>query len=330
MRQARICKEGTKTMKKVSVSHIGIDVSKDYWDVALDGEDQVRRYETTPEGLESLLGYLATLRKVRVCLEATGGWEGELVDALCDHAIPVAVVNPRQIRDFARAMNQLAKTDAIDARVISRFSAMMNPTPHEKPSENQEKLRALRTRRNQVVDMLTQEKNRLATQRDPEIRQLIQHAIEWYHQQLKEIDQQLEERIEADASLRQKAEVLTSVPGVAMATASALLTEMPELGKLNRREAARLAGLAPVNRDSGKMRGKRTIGGGRKTIRRALYMATLVATRFNPRIRQHYQHLLSQGKKKIVALTACMRKLLLILNSMIKNNTTWNYSTKNT
>lgn len=317
-------------MKRSAFSHVGIDVSKDYWDVALDGEDKVRRYPATPEGLESLLGHLATLRNVRACLEATGGWERGLVDALHRHAIPVAVVNPRQIRDFARAMNQLAKTDAIDARVIARFAARMDPTPHQKPSENQEKLRSLRTRRNQVVDMLTQEKNRLATQHDPEIRQLIKRAIDWYHQQLQEIDQQLEARIEADASLREKAALLTSVPGVAMATASALLTEMPELGKLNRREAARLAGLAPVNRDSGKMRGKRTIGGGRSTVRRALYMATLVATRFNPRIRQHYQHLLSRGKKKLVALAACMRKLLLILNTILKTNTPWNYPANST
>lgn len=311
-------------------SHVGIDVSKDYWDVAIDGENKVRRYATSPEGLKDLLGQLATLSNVRVCLEATGGWERVLVDALHHHAISVAVVNPRQIRDFARAMNQLAKTDAIDARVIARFAAMMEPTPHEKPSENQEKLRSLRTRRNQVVDMLTQEKNRLATQHDPEIRQLINRSIDWYKQQLKEIDQQIEQRIEADASLRQKAALLTSVPGVAMATASALLTEMPELGNLNRREAARLAGLAPINRDSGKMRGKRMIGGGRRTVRRALYMATLVATRFNPRIRQHYQHLLSQGKRKLVALAACMRKLLLILNTILKTNTPWNYSANST
>jgi transposase len=317
-------------MKPSAFSYVGIDVSKDYWDVALDGEDKTRRYTTTHKGLESLLAWLATLRNTRVCLEATGGWERSLVDALHDHAMSFAVVNPRQIRDFARAMNQLAKTDAIDARVIARFAALMNPTPHEKLPENQEKLRSLRTRRNQVVDMLTQEKNRLATQHDPEIRQLIKRAIEWYKQQLQEIDQQIEQRIEADDSLRQKVALLTSVPGVAMATASALLTEMPELGKLNRREAARLAGLAPVNRDSGKMRGKRMIGGGRRTVRRALYMATLVATRYNPRIRQHYQHLLSQGKKKLVALAACMRKLLLILNNILKTNNPWNYTPNST
>lgn len=317
-------------MKPCSFSHVGIDVSKDYWDVALDGQEKVRRYMATSKGLQCLLGHLATLNNVRVCLEATGGWERGLVDALHRHAISVAVVNPRQIRDFARAMNQLAKTDAIDARVISRFAALMDPTPREKSSENEDKLRALRTRRNQVVDMLTQEKNRLATQHDPEIRQLIRQAIEWYQDQLKEIDQQLQQRIEADATLRRKAALLTSVPGVAMATASALLTEMPELGKLNRREAARLAGLAPINRDSGKRRGKRMIGGGRSTVRRALYMATLVATRFNPRIRQHYQHLLSQGKKKLVALAACMRKLLLILNTMLKTNTPWNYPANST
>jgi transposase len=302
---------------------VGIDVSKDFWDVAVDGRKSVDRFATDDDGLATLVASLCKLRPTCICMEATGGWETPLVRALQEHGLAVAVVNPRQIRDFARAMNQLAKTDRIDARVIARFAALMKPALAKKPSKNQEKLRSSRTRRNQVVDMLTQEKNRLVTQRDPRMRRFITQAIDLYEQQLRQLDAEIEDLMNNDDALRQKMELLISVPGVALATASALLAEMPELGDLNRRQAARLAGLAPVNRDSGTLRGKRTIGGGRPSVRRALYMATLVATRFNPRIRAHYQHLLQNGKKKLVALTACMRKLLLILNTMLKNQQSW-------
>ena len=310
-------------------SFVGIDVSKKFWDVAVDGRKSVGRFATDADGMAKLVAWMRKLRPTCICLEATGGWETPLVRAFQEHGLAVAVVNPRQIRDFARAMNQLAKTDRIDAQVIARFAALMEPALAKKPSENQQKLRSLRTRRNQVVDMLTQEKNRLATQHDPHVREFIERAIDLYKEQLRQLDAEIQDLMTADVVLRQKMELLVSVPGVAMATASALLAEMPELGELNRREAARLAGLAPVNRDSGMLRGKRTIGGGRPTVRRALYMATLVATRFNPRIRAHYQHLLQQGKKKLVALTACMRKLLLILNTMLKNQQSWIVSPKN-
>ena len=310
-------------------SFVGIDVSKTFWDVAVDGQKAVRRFATDEDGLAKLVAWMRKLRPTCICLEATGGWETPLVRAFQKHNLPVAVVNPRQIRDFARAMNQLAKTDRIDAQVIARFAALMKPALAKKPSENQEKLRSSRTRRNQVVDMLTQEKNRLATQRDPRMRRFIKQAIDLYEEQLRQLDDEIQDLMTGDDALRQKMELLVSVPGVAMATASALLAEMPELGDLNRREAARLAGLAPVNRDSGTLRGKRTIGGGRPSVRRALYMATLVATRHNSCIRAHYQHLLEKGKKKLVALTACMRKLLLILNAMLKNQQPWLASLQN-
>ena len=309
---------------------VGIDVAKDACEVAIDGQLQTRRFAADETGLAELASWLQSLTPACIALEATGGWEIPFVRALQQRGLPVAVVNPRQIRDFARAMNRLAKTDRIDALTIARFATLMQPRLAEKPGENQEKLQALQTRRQQVVDMLTQEKNRLGTTRDHDIRRQIGEVIQLYEQQLKRLDGELAQRMQADPELQQNAKLLTSVPGIANVTAHALLVEMPELGTLNRRQAARLAGLAPLNRESGKFRGKRMISGGRLPIRRALYMATLAATRWNSRIREHYQHLLQQGKKKMVALTACMRKLLCILNTMLKNQQPWQEIKKTT
>lgn len=303
---------------------VGIDVSKSHWDVAITGQKSVCRFAADAEGYQQLLAMLSPLQVERVCLEATGGWERALVAGLHEQGLPLSVVNPRQVRDFARAQGQLAKTDRIDARVIAQFAALMQPTPHEKPSENQEKLRSLRARRQQVVDMLTQEKNRLATQPDRDARRSVQEAIDFYQRQLKTLDEQIRQVVQLDPDFRQRLSLLVSVPGVGQTTAAALMADLPELGQLNRREAARLAGLAPINRDSGTLRGKRMIGGGRATVRKGLYMATLVATKHNPVIRDFYQQLLKRGKAKMTALTACMRKLLLILNAILKQNKPWN------
>lgn len=309
---------------------VGVDVSKHHWDCAIDGRTETRRFRTDRQETAQLVAWLQTLAPACVCLEASGGWEQPLVDALHAADLPVAVVNPRQVRDFARAMNQLAKTDAIDAAVIARFAAFARPLLTEKMSANDEKMRAFRTRRDQIVGMLTQERNRLSRQRDRDVQRTIERAIDLYEQQLQEVDEALHQCVQNDAELCDKAQRMTSVPSIGKTTACALLVEMPELGRLNRREAARLAGLAPINRDSGTYRGHRKIGGGRPRIRTAIYMATLVATRHNPTIKAYYQHLLSKGKKKMVALTACMRKLLLILNAILKNQTSWNCSQKNT
>jgi transposase len=310
-----------------NANYVGIDVSKASFDVAVEGENGVQHFlaADTPR----LIAWLQSLAPAVVCLEATGGWERPLVDALHAAALPVAVVNPRQVRDFARALGQLAKTDRLDARVIARFAATMKPMLCEKPSENQDKLRGLRTRRNQVVDMLTQEKNRLGITRDLAMRDFIEQAIELYDKQLRQLEEQMQQLMSEDPELRYKAQLLTSVPGVGQVTAGTLLAEMPELGSLNRCEVAKLAGVAPINRDSGTLRGKRMIGGGRAPVRRALYMATLVASRHNPVIRDHYQHLLRRGKKKLLALNACMRKLLLILNAIVKNQQSWKCSAPN-
>lgn len=302
---------------------VGIDVAKRHWDVAVDGRRGTLRFAADEAGLAELLAWLDEQGPSLVCLEATGGYERRLRQALHQRGIPVCVVNPRQVRDFARATGQLAKTDAMDAALIARFAATLSPEPNEPVSPQQERLRALHARRQQVVQSLTQEKNRLGTAPDAESRRSIQEAIDFYDRQLRELDQRIAEMTKSDPQLRRRMNLLVSVPGVGATTAAGLLAELPELGTLNRGQAAKLVGLAPINRDSGSLRGKRMIGGGRAPVRRCLYMATLVATRHNDLIRSHYQQLVARGKAKMTAIVACMRKLLLILNAMIKNQTAW-------
>lgn len=314
-------------MESISESTwIGIDVSKRHWDAVVSGHAKVHHYAANEEGCQQLLMLLTQYRVTHACLEATGGYERMLVDILREQGLVVSIVNPRQIRDFARAEGQLAKTDRLDAQVIARYAAMMEPNESKKPSKNQEKLRSLRTRRQQVSDALVQEKNRLGTQHDDDARRSIKEAIDFYQRQLKQLDEQLQQLMQTDRQFRRQLSLLVSVPGVGVTTAATLIADLPELGTLNRREAARLAGLAPINRDSGTLRGKRTIGGGRVTVRKGLYMATLVATKHNPIIRDHYQQLLARGKAKMTALTACMRKLLLILNAILKENRPWKFT----
>jgi transposase len=306
---------------------VGIDVAKHHWDVAAQGRKGVRRFSADAAGLEDLIAWLGKLGPVLVCLEATGGYERSLRDALQRRRISVSVVNPRQIRDFARAQGELAKTDAIDAAMIARFAATFKPEPDEQPTPSQERLRSLRARRQQVVQSLTQEKNRLATAPDSESKESIQEAVDFYDRQLRELDRRIAELTSADPAFRQRLALLVTVPGVGAVTAAGLLAELPELGALSRGQAAKLVGLAPINRDSGTLRGKRMIGGGRTHVRRSLYMATIVATQHNSLIRSHYLQLIGRGKAKMTALVACMRKLLLILNAMIKHNSPWKEKT---
>jgi transposase len=303
--------------------HVGIDVAKHHWDVAIAAERRVRRFTADASGLAELMAWLKLLEPQLICLEATGGYERVLCAVFHRQRLPVSVVNPRQVRDFARARGELAKTDAIDAVMIACFAATFNPAPDEPPSPGQERLKALRARRQQVVHSLTQEKNRLATAPDDETRESIQEAIGFYEQQLRELDGRIAELTTAEPAFRQRLELLVTVPGVGLVTATGLLAELPELGRLNRGQAAKLVGLAPINRDSGTLRGKRMIGGGRVHVRRSLYMATIVATKHNDLIRRHYLQLLARGKAKMTALVACMRKLLLILNAILKNNSPW-------
>jgi transposase len=302
---------------------VGVDVAKHHWDVAVAGQRGVRRFVADASGLADLIAWLEQLGPRLVCLEATGGYERRLREALHERGISLSVVNPRQVRDFARSAGELAKTDAIDARMIARFAAMFSPEPDEAPTPAQERLRGLRARRQQVVHSLTQEKNRLATAPDAEARKSIREAIDFYDRQLRELDQRIAELTSTDPVFRERLALLVSVPGIGAVTAAGLLAELPELGAMNRGQAAKLVGLAPINRDSGTLRGKRLIGGGRAQVRRSLYMATIVATQHNRLIRSHYRQLLARGKAKMTALVACMRKLLLILNAIIKNNSTW-------
>jgi transposase len=276
-------------------------------------------------GIEQIKSRLGELRPELVVLEATGGLEIPLASVLACAQQPVAVVNPRQVRDFARATGRLAKTDLLDAQVLAHFAEAVRPEPRPVPDERLQALGALLGRRRQLVEMLTMEKNRLHSARK-EVRERINEHIAWLKKELESLDQDLNRSIRKLPLWREQDDLLQSVPGVGRVTSLTLLAELPELGKLNRKQIAALVGVAPLNRDSGTLRGKRTIWGGRAQVRSALYMAALVATRFNPIIAAFYQRLCDAGKEKKVALVACMRKLLTILNAIVKHRTPWRYA----
>lgn len=302
----------------------GVDVSKRHLDLAFtDGVH--RRYAYDLTGLEALARQLQRAEVELVAVEATGNLERRLVDHLMARGLRTAVVNPRQVRDFARAFNRLAKTDKIDARIIADFARTVQPRVARPADENCRRLQAMVVRRRQVSRAITAETHRLARTSDEPMRQLIRQAIDLYQQQLEQLEQQIKQAIKDDQCLARRASLLRSVPGIGPATAATLIAELPELGQLNRQQAARLVGVAPINRDSGTMRGRRTVGGGRVSVRNTLYMAALVGTRFNPTLRAFYQRLIGQGKAKRCALTACMRKLLLILNAITRNQMPWNH-----
>jgi transposase len=307
-------------------TYVGIDVAKETFDVALGSDGPVRTFSMDAKGLKQLTRFLAPVSQPVVCLEATGGYERRLVQHLHQLGVPCAVRNPLEVRCFARAARQLDKTDRLDARLQALFAERMPPDPTPPPSPEQTRLKDLQARRQQVVEEITREKNRLLVTPDRDVRRLLGQAIRLYEKQLAELDQLLQKIIAADDALRRRSELLTSVPGLGTVTAAKLVATVPELGSLNRRQVARLAGLAPIARDSGKLRGRRFIGGGRPAVRQALFMATLVATRHNPVLRNFYQRLLQNGKPKLVALTAAMRKLLTILNYLIKTNSPWRIS----
>lgn len=300
---------------------IGIDVAKETLDVAT--PDGVIQETNTPEGLRRLVKLLAKWSIQSILLEATGGYERPLVAELAAADLPVIVVNPRQVRDFAKATGQLAKTDAIDARVLAQFGRAVNPERRPLPSKKQLELQQQLARRRQLVGMLTSERNRLQQTTSKLVRKSIEAVCNTLEKQLEKLDQELQLAIQQTPVWREKENLLQSVPGVGPQTALALLAELPELGSCSRQQIAALVGVAPINRDSGKYRGQRTTWGGRANVRSALYMATLVATRFNPVIQAHYQPLQNLGKRKKVALVACMRKLLCMLNAILRDQTPW-------
>jgi len=301
---------------------IGIDVAKTRLDVAVRPTDQQWQVTYTEKGIQELVEQITEFHPTLVLLEASGGLELPMVAALAVANLPVVVVNPRQVRDFARATGKLAKTDALDAQVLAHFAEAIRPLPRSLPDTDTQSLTALVARRNQVMSMLVAEKNRLHTSRPP-VNQRIQLHVDWLEQELGEIDQDLKEMLRNSPVWREKENLLRTVPGVGPQLAVSILAYLPELGNLDRKRIAALVGVAPFNRDSGTLRGKRAVWGGRSRIRAALYMATLVASRHNPAISAFYQRLLAAGKAKKVALTACMRKLLVILNAMLKHHTSW-------
>ena len=304
--------------------HVGIDVSKRKFDLTIHENTIHRVFEMNAKEISECTSFLKKHNTTLVVMEATGGYEHELFMALVDAGLDVAVVNPRQTRDFAKACGKLAKTDKIDSSVIAHYAAMFDPKPTAKPSEITLKIKAITARRRQLVGMITSEKNRLHQVRDSFVKETIVAVIDAMNKQLALLDQQVSDAIDASPELQNKTEILRSVPGIGSATAFQLITDLPELGSISRRGLGQLSGTAPRNRDSGDMRGKRTTGGGRKTIRATLYMPTLTATRFNPVIKKHYEQLLARGKTKMVAIVACMRKLLTILNALVAKNEKWN------
>ena len=303
---------------------VGIDVSKAQLDVAVrsTGKRWTLPYDQT--GIEGLIPQIVGLEPALVLLEATGGLELPLVAALAAAVLPVVVVNPRQVRDFAKATGTLAKTDSLDAAVLAHFADAVRPEVRPLKDAETQVLSSLVARRQQVMTMLVAERNRLSSA-TMAVRPSIEAHIAWLKQQLDDLDQGLRQTLRQSPVWREKDDLLRSVPGIGNQISLTLLAYLPELGTLNRRQIAALVGVAPFNRDSGTLRGKRTVWGGRARVRTALYMGALVASRFNPVIRDFYQRLLSAGKPKKLALTACMRKLLIILNSMLKYGSSWNH-----
>ena len=287
-------------------------------------EIQEWHFKNSEAGISQLIRVLKEIAPTLVVVEATGGYEVPLAYALHREKISCAVVNPREVRDFARATKKLAKTDTIDARVLAHFAALIKPEPRPLSDEQTRELEAIITRRWQVTEMLTAEKNRLHMARKP-VREAIKAHIDYLEKELGHIDADLKGRIEESPIQREKYTLLQSVPGVGPQLSATLLIELPELGSLNRRQIAALVGVAPLNRDSGTMRGKRSTWGGRSQVRAVLYMAALVAARFNPVISQFYTRLCAMGKAKKVALVACMRKMITILNAMLKHHVPWHF-----
>jgi transposase len=316
------------TRRTTTRVYAGVDVSKERLDVCLrwsepeSHEEDVFFVTHDEAGIDTLISRLLEEHPELVILEATGGFERAVVAALATEGLPVAVVNPRQVREFARATGRLAKTDRIDASILARFAEAIRPAPKPLPEEEIRALQGILARRRQLVGMLTAENNRLPTASKPVAKRIAAH-IRWLEKELSRTDRDLEEAIKSSPTLGENEALLRSVPGVGPVLARTLLAQVPELGTLTHKRVAALVGVAPLNRDSGTLRGRRSIWGGRAEVRAALYMGALVAARRNPVVREFYERLLAAGKPKKVALVACMRKLLSIVNAVLKHRTPW-------
>lgn len=303
--------------------HVGIDVCKDTLDVATSQHDQVQSFNNDDDGHAALAALLKPIAPAMIVFEATGGYERDAAITLLNAGLNVAVVNPNQVRKFAQGIGRHAKTDPIDARVLVRFAQVVELRPIAMDSEISLVFQENLARRRQLSQMLVAEKNRLQQARNKAVRESIKTIIATIQKQISTIDDDLNGMIEKCPAWRHKEELLKQVPGIGDQTARTLLAALPELGKCSRQQIASLVGVAPINRDSGRKTGLRSIARGRPIVRSALYMATLVATRFNPRIKMHYQKLLDAGKRKMVALVACLRKLLTILNAIFREDQPW-------
>jgi transposase len=309
--------------KKKPQSFIGIDVCKQQLDVAAHEREYQFRCANEASAFDSLVAELIDLQPALIVLEATGGLEIPVVNALHAAGLPVVVVNPRQVRDFAKALGQLAKTDRLDARVLAHFAAAIKPPVRPIKSKEEQELDALTGRRGQLVEILSDEKNRRASAASDSVRKQIQEHIDWLKDRIKELDDQLKALLQSSAAWQVKDEILQSVPGIGPVTSFSMIADVPELGTLNRQEISKLVGVAPLNRDSGQKRGTRHIYGGRARPRSVLYMAALTAVRHNAVIKEFYQRLRANHKPFKVAITACMRKLLAIMNVMLRDGTRW-------
>lgn len=302
---------------------VGIDVSKAELVIAAPSVNQRWTSQTTPEALVALVERLVALSPSLVVLEATAGYEVPVAVACAAAGLPVAVVNPRQIRAFAQAIGRTAKTDAIDADVIAAFGQQVRPEPRPLPDEATQALAALVARRRQLLEMLHAERLRLEQATTNTVRRDLRHHIRWLERRVADVDDEMNTRIQQSPAWRAKEDLLRSVPGIGPTVSRTILAELPELGQLDRRAVAALVGVAPLNRDSGRFRGKRMIWGGRASVRRALYMAALVASRYNAPLRTFYQRLRAAGKPGKVALVAVMRKLLTTLNAIVRDQQPW-------
>ena len=315
-------REKEDSMAEVTPTFVGIDVSKTQLDMALRPAGATESFPNEEHGIKTLVERLRAVKPVLIVLEATGGIERSLVRALVTADLPVTVANPRQVRDFAKATGQLAKTDVLDAQILARFAEAVRPVLRPLPDETTSALRALIARRRQIIEMLTAEKNRLS--RAPRrVQKRIEAHIRWLEAELERVNEDLDQAIGQSPIWREQEDLLKSVPGIGPVVSRTMLAELPELGSLNRKQIAALVGVAPLNWDSGMLRGRRAIWGGRAHVRTALYMAALAASRRNPIIREFYRRLRAAGKAPNVALVACMRKLLVILNAILRHRVPW-------
>jgi transposase len=305
--------------------NVGIDVAKDTLEIAVRPSNEEWSTNNRIEDFPTLIEKLRQIAPERIIIEATGGWEIPLANHLATAGLPVIIINPRQARDFAKATGKLTKTDKVDARGLAHFGEAVKPEVRPLPDEQTQALAALLTRRRQLVEMLAAEKNRLVTvQHRPVLKRDVEEHIKWLEKRIGQFDDDLRQQLEKSTAWRVNDQLLQSVPGVGDVTSKTLLSQLPEIGTLSDKEIAALVGVAPHACDSGKRKGQAHIRGGRANVRSILYMAALTAIRCNPVIKAFYQRLLAKGKLKKVALTACMRKLLVILNSMINKQKSWN------